>query len=297
MFQGKPQHLLANPGESLTGQYLNGSRRIDVPATRRTPGRGEVVVKGARANNLKNIDVAFPLGTLSRRHGRERLGQVDARQRDPLPIARADALSRDGRAGRATSRIEGHRAHRQGHPDRPVADRPHAAVEPGDLHRLFTFIRELFAMLPDARARGYKAGRFSFNVKGGRCETCQGDGVIAIEMHFLPDVYVTCEECKGRRYNRETLDIKYRGKSIAEMLELTVDQALPLVEHFPPIRVEAEDAPGCRPRLHRARAVGDDAVGRRGTAGEARARARARGTAARSTSSTSPPRPSLRGRP
>jgi len=90
-------------------------------------------------------------------------------------------------------------------------------------------------MLPDARARGYKAGRFSFNVKGGRCETCQGDGVIAIEMHFLPDVYVTCEECKGRRYNRETLEIKYRGKSIAEVLELTVDQALPLLENFPAI--------------------------------------------------------------
>ena len=93
-------------------------------------------------------------------------------------------------------------------------------------------------MLPDARARGYKAGRFSFNVKGGRCETCQGDGVIAIEMHFLPNVYVTCEECKGRRYNRETLEIKYRGKSIAEMLDLTVDQALPLVENFPPIAIK-----------------------------------------------------------
>src|SRR6476619_6690337 len=90
-------------------------------------------------------------------------------------------------------------------------------------------------MLPDARARGYKAGRFSFNVKGGRCETCQGDGVIAIEMHWLPDVYVTCEHCKGRRYNRETLEVKYRGKSIAEVLDLTVDQAFELVEHFPPI--------------------------------------------------------------
>ena len=124
-------------------------------------------------------------------------------------------------------------------------------------------------MLPDARARGYKAGRFSFNVKGGRCETCQGDGVIAIEMHFLPDVYVTCEECKGRRYNRETLEIKYRGKSIADMLELTVDQALPLVENFPPIAVEAADAAGSRPRLHHARPVGDDAVGRRGAARQA----------------------------
>ena len=100
---------------------------------------------------------------------------------------------------------------------------------------MFTFIRELFAMMPEAKARGFKPGRFSFNVKGGRCETCQGDGVIAIEMHFLPDVYVTCEQCKGRRYNRETLEIQYRGKSIAEVLDLTVDQALPLLENFPPI--------------------------------------------------------------
>jgi excinuclease ABC subunit A len=100
---------------------------------------------------------------------------------------------------------------------------------------MFTFIRDLFAMMPEARARGFKPGRFSFNVKGGRCESCQGDGVIAIEMHFLPDVYVTCEQCKGRRYNRETLEIQYRGKTVADVLDLTVDQALPLLENFPPI--------------------------------------------------------------
>ena len=115
----------------------------------------------------------------------------------------------------------------------PIGRTPRS--NPATYTGLFTFIRELFAMVPEARTRGYKPGRFSFNVKGGRCEACQGDGVIAIEMHFLPNVYVTCEQCKGRRYNRETLEIKYRGKSIADVLDLTVDQALPLLENFPPI--------------------------------------------------------------
>ena len=192
-------------------------------------------MRGGRANNLKNIDVAFPLGTLHRRHGRQRLGQVHARQRDSLPRARARALSRRATSRGAHTAIEGiELVDKVIQIDQaPIGRTPRS--NPATYTGLFTFIRELFAMLPEARARGYKAGRFSFNVKGGRCETCQGDGVIAIEMHFLPNVYVTCEECKGRRYNRETLEIKYRGKSIAEVLELTVDQALPLVENFPPI--------------------------------------------------------------
>ena len=234
IFQGPPQQLLSAPGDSLTGQYLCGLRSIETPVARRAATRGEIVVREASAHNLRKIDVAFPLGTLIAITGvsgsgkstlvNEILYRALARLLyrafdEPGPHLRIDGLDLIDKV------IQIDQA--------PIGRTPRS--NPATYTGLFTFIRELFAMLPDARARGYKAGRFSFNVKGGRCETCQGDGVIAIEMHFLPNVYVTCEECKGRRYNRETLEIRYRGKSIAEMLELTVDQALPLVEHFPPI--------------------------------------------------------------
>ena len=234
MFQGPPPQLIAAPGESLTGQYLRGERQIATPPSRRSPGRGELVVRGGRANNLKNIDVAFPLGTLIAVTGVSGSGKSTL-VNEILYRSLAKTLYRASDEPGAHTSIDGiELIDKVIQIDQaPIGRTPRS--NPATYTGLFTFIRELFAMLPEARARGYKAGRFSFNVKGGRCETCQGDGVIAIEMHFLPNVYVTCEECKGRRYNRETLEIKYRGKSIAEVLDLTVDQALPLIENFPPI--------------------------------------------------------------
>jgi excinuclease ABC subunit A len=234
MFQGVPQQLLAAPGESLTGQYLAGDRRIETPGKRRPAGKARLVIRGASANNLKGIDVAFPLGTLIAVTGVSGSGKSTL-VNEILYRALAKTLYRAADEPGAHAGIDGiDQVDKVIQIDQsPIGRTPRS--NPATYTGLFTYIRDLFAMLPDARARGYKAGRFSFNVKGGRCESCQGDGVIAIEMHFLPDVYVTCEECKGRRYNRETLEIKYRSKSIAEVLDLTVSQALPLVENFPQI--------------------------------------------------------------
>jgi excinuclease ABC subunit A len=234
IFQGEPQRLLSAPGESLTGQYLTGARSIAVPPVRRQPSRGQLIVEGARSNNLKNIDVGFPLGVLIAVTGVSGSGKSTL-VNEILYRSLARTLYRATDEPGTHTRIVGTELIDKviQIDQSPIGRTPRS--NPATYTGLFTFLRELFAMLPESRARGYKPGRFSFNVKGGRCETCQGDGVIAIEMHFLPDVYVTCEECKGRRYNRETLDVKYRGKSIAEMLELTVDQVLPLVENFPPI--------------------------------------------------------------
>jgi excinuclease ABC subunit A len=234
IFQGVPQQLLAAPGDSLTGQYLTGARAIEVPPARRQPTRGQLLVEGARANNLKNVDVGFPLGLLIAVTGVSGSGKSTL-VNEILYRSLAKTLYRATDEPGTHSRIDGTQLIDKviQIDQSPIGRTPRS--NPATYTGVFTFLRELFAMLPESRARGYKPGRFSFNVKGGRCETCQGDGVIAIEMHFLPNVYVTCEECKGRRYNRETLDVKYRGKSVAEMLELTVDQALPLVENFPPI--------------------------------------------------------------
>ena len=237
IFQGTPSQLLADGAASLTGRYLRGEAAIPTPGSRRpalTAMKGGLVIRGARANNLQNIDVTIPLGILTAVTGVSGSGKSTL-VNDILYKSLARTLYRAADEPGLHDRIEGiELLDKVIEIDQsPIGRTPRS--NPATYTGLFTFIRELFAMVPEAKARGFRPGRFSFNVKGGRCEACQGDGVMAIEMHFLPNVYVTCEQCKGKRYNRETLEIQYRGKSIAEILDLTVSQALPLLENFPSI--------------------------------------------------------------
>jgi excinuclease ABC subunit A len=232
--QGTPAEIAANPG-SITGQFLSGRRRIPVPKRRRPGSDKFITVVGASENNLKDISVRFPLGVLTVVTGVSGSGKSTLVNDTLYPALAQKLYDSKERPGRHR-RVNG-----LAHVDK-VIDVNQAPIgrtsrsNPVTYTGVFTGIRELFAQLPESRARGYKPGRFSFNVKGGRCEACQGDGILRIEMHFLPDVFVTCEECGGKRYNEATLEVRYKGRSIADVLDMTVDEALEFLEHIPGVQ-------------------------------------------------------------
>lgn len=231
---GTPDEIIANK-ESLTGKYLSRKLEIPVPSQRRKPDGRFLTVKGAKANNLKNITAKIPIGLITCITGVSGSGKSTL-VIDTLYKALAQRLYHSKeRAGEVDNILGLEFIDKVIDIDQsPIGRTPRS--NPATYTGLFTPVRDLFAELPEARMRGYKLGRFSFNVKGGRCETCEGDGLIKVEMHFLPDVYVTCEACCGKRYNRETLDIKYKGKSIADVLDMTVSEALRFFENIPPVK-------------------------------------------------------------
>ncbi|MBQ5535704.1 MAG: excinuclease ABC subunit UvrA [Oscillospiraceae bacterium] len=230
---GTPEEIMADEN-SLTGQYLSGKKKIAVPAQRRA-GNGKVLtVRGARENNLRDIDVSIPLGTFTCVTGVSGSGKSSLVNEILYKKLGADLNRMKVHAGRHRA-IEG-----EEHLDKvicidqtPIGRTPRS--NPATYTNVFNDIRDLFASTPDAKAHGYGSGRFSFNVRGGRCEACSGDGQLKIEMHFLPDIYVPCEVCKGRRYNRETLEVRYKGKNIAEVLDMTAEEALEFFRDLPKI--------------------------------------------------------------
>ena len=236
---GTPEEVSANPA-SLTGQYLSGQRQIPVPAERRLIDPHRLIrVRGAAGNNLQHIDVEFPIGLMTCVTGVSGSGKSTL-VNDTLYKTAAEHLNKSTLDPAPADAVEGLE-----HIDRiidisqsPIGRTPRS--NPATYTGLFTPIRELFAATQEARSRGYTPGRFSFNVKGGRCEACQGDGVIKVEMHFLPDVFLPCDTCRGRRYNRETLDVRYKGKNIYEVLELTVEDALVFFRNVPQIATKLE---------------------------------------------------------
>jgi len=235
---GSPAQILEDQA-SLTGAYLSGRRRIPVPPQRRAVGNRWICVRGARANNLKGITARVPVGVLTGVAGVSGSGKSTLII-DTLLRALEARLLRSALEAGAHDGIEG--AH---HIDKvididqsPIGRTPRS--NPATYTGLFTHVRDLYAQLPESRVRGYRPGRYSFNVKGGRCESCQGDGLLQIEMHFLPDLYVVCEACGGKRYNRDTLEVRYKGKNIADVLAMTVSQALEFLAHIPKVRSKLE---------------------------------------------------------
>ncbi len=229
---GSARDIMENEN-SVTGAYLSGRIRIPVPEERRKPS-GYLTIRGARENNLKNISVKIPLGIMTCITGVSGSGKSsltneilykrlarDLNRARCIPGAHADILGID----QLDKVIDIDQS--------PIGRTPRS--NPATYTGVFDMIRDLFAATPDAKAKGYKKGRFSFNVKGGRCEACSGDGIIKIEMHFLPDVYVPCEVCEGKRYNRETLEVRYKGKSIYDVLDMTVEEALEFFKNVPTI--------------------------------------------------------------
>ena len=231
---GTPAEVMANP-DSLTGQYLSGKKKIEVPTVRR-PGNGKVLkVIGASENNLRHIDVEFPLGTFTVVTGVSGSGKSSLVNEVLFKRLGAELMRMKVRPGKC-DRIEGiEQLDKVVNIDQsPIGRTPRS--NPATYTGLFNDIRDLFASTQEAKSRGYGQGRFSFNVRGGRCEACSGDGLLKIEMHFLPDIFVPCEVCKGRRYNRETLEVRYKGKNIADVLDMTVDEALEFFSALPKLK-------------------------------------------------------------
>ena len=235
--EGSPKQVMADP-KSITGPWLSGKKQLPIPKTRKAPGKGKgavVRIVGARAHNLKNVTAEVPTGLFTCFTGVSGSGKSSLVVDTLLPAARAKLYSATAPIGECDA-VEGlENVDKVISIDQaPIGRTPRS--NPATYTGVFALLRELYAGKPEARARGYKAGRFSFNVKGGRCEACQGDGVLRVEMHFLPDIFVTCDTCGGKRYNRETLEVEYNGLSIADALDLTVERAIPFFEAIPRVR-------------------------------------------------------------